>query len=202
MTSVRLKFENGRLPDEFYIQALLLAEVIKRIVKKRASLQISAVPKLQLQPILEFMKRMRVNGLTKFDEKTYISTVNFYENAAKMVLHQALGAIVLYIPEHYVVKLFRELEYPALEDEEESSLEDACGTFCNLIAGNFKTGLTQLGYRELVMSHFSTFQNDILNGVEYDPTQKQLYEISFDIKEEKKIVVDFTMGLIPKLSDF
>ena len=79
-------------------------------------------------------------------------------------------------------------------------LEDACGTFCNLIAGNFKSGLTQLGYVELIMSHFSGFQNEILNGVEFHPSQKQMYEINYEIEGEKRIVTELCMGPVPLLA--
>ena len=70
--------------DKFYIQALMLAEVVRRILEKKADLALSAKPRLELKPITEFRKRMRVTSVTKFDEKTYISTVNFYENQEKL----------------------------------------------------------------------------------------------------------------------
>lgn len=193
--------EDKKKPSEFYIQALLLAKVVERILSRKAGIDLSKPPRLELKPITEFVRRMRVSGLLKFNERTYIAAINLFKTEEDSEQHKAVGAIVLYIPETYVAKLFRELEYPSVIDEDDQeALLDACGTFCNLIAGNFKSGLTQLGYQELVMSHFSSYKNEVLNGVIYDPKQTRLYEISFEIRGEKRIVADLTMGPIPKVN--
>jgi len=184
---------------EYYIQALLLAEVIKRILRKQGEIRLSNKPQITLKPITEFHKRMRVSGLEKFDEKTFISTVNYYVSKRALESHKSLGAVSIYIPEIYIVKLMQDLQYPVIDIDDEEGLEDACGTFCNLIAGNFKTGLMQLDYQELIMSHFSTFRNEIPDGVEIHPDQDELYEISFEIRGEKKIVADLAVGPLPKV---
>ncbi len=199
---MRLRLDGVHTPDEFYLQALMLAEVVKRILKAKGEIFLASQPKMVKKPITEFMRRMRVNGLSKFDEKTYISCVNFYENETAADNHKAVGAIVLYVPDGYVLKLFRQIEYPVLTDDEPESIADACGSLCNLIAGNFKNGLTQLGYKELYMTPFASFENEIINGIDYDPTQTQVYEITFDLGEERRLVVDLTMGLVPRISDF
>lgn len=185
--------------DEFKVQASLLAEVIRRILEQKADIRLSEKPRIESKPITEFRKKIRVSGLTKFDEKTYVSAVNFYQNEKDLEKHKAAGAIIIYVPEMYVVKLFKDLQYPEMLDEnDEDSLEDACGTFCNLIAGSFKSGLSQLEYKELAMSHFMSYQNTAPDGVEFQPNQKYLYEISFYIQGEKRIVADFSMGPIQK----
>ena len=78
-----------------------------------------------------------------------------------------------------------------------SAMIDAAGTLCNLIAGNFKAGLRQLGYIELVMSHFSGYENSILEGVEFSADQKEMYEIQFEIGGSKKIIVELSMASVP-----
>lgn len=182
--------------NEFYVQALLVAEVVKRILLKRAKLRLSTKPVIVLKPITEFVKKMRVVGLEKFNEKTFISTVNFYRNQKDEEANKAVGTLVVYIPESYVSTLIRQLGYPDVDEDDKDLIEDAVGTFCNLIAGSFKTGLTQLDYKELVMSHFSSYENEVIDGVEFDETQRHLYEISFEINGVKSIVVDLTMGPI------
>lgn len=184
--------------DRFHLQAMMLAEVVRRILQKKGDIVLSSKPTIEKRNITEFRKRMRVTSITKFDEKTYISTVNFFDDEKAMEKNKALGAIVLYIPESYVVKLLKELGYPVFDEEDGGLLEDACGTFCNLLAGNFNTGLTQLGYKELTMSHFSTYQNDVVAGVPFSPDQKDLYEINFEIGGVKRLVVDLTLGSIPE----
>jgi hypothetical protein len=193
---------SGKVPDELTLQAMMLSEVVKRILRVKGDIELSSPPRMSKKNIVEFMKRMRISGLSKFEEKTLLSSVNFYANELDAENHRALGAIIIYIEENYSSKLFRDLDYPLFDSDDTESLLDACGSFCNVVAGNFKAGLTQLGYKELYMSHFSTFENEVINGIEYDPTQTQVYEIIFDIKEEKRIVIDLTMGLVPRLSDF
>lgn len=188
-------------PDAFYIQGLLLAEVVKRILNKKAEIRLSAKPVLQLKPIVEFMKRMRSTSIGKFQGRTYIATINFYSNAENMENHKALGALVLYIGEEYVVKILQTLEYPIFDEDDQDGLEDACGSFCNLIGGNFKSALRQLGYKEILMSHFSTYQNDVFSGVEYPFGETHLYEITFEIAGQKQIVGELTLGRVPHVED-
>lgn len=185
--------------DEFYIQALLLSKVVTRLLKKQGDIDLYKKPAIAKHPITEFAGRMRVTGVTKFEYKTYISVVNFYLTDQDKDKNKALGAIIIYICENYIVDLLKKLGYPVVDEDDEDALEDAIGTFCNLIAGNFKAGLTQLGYKELAMSHFLAYQNDILNGIAYDKTQTELYELTFTIKGEKWIVIDYTMGPIPQV---
>ena len=94
--------------DELYVQALLLAKVIERILNKKADIDLSAASVLERKPITEFVRRMRVSGLTKFEEKTYISIVNFYKTNEDLKSHKAIGALIIYVPESYVVRLFRD----------------------------------------------------------------------------------------------
>ena len=63
--------------DEFYVQALLLAEVTRRILSVKANVRLSSKPVMKVKPISEFRKRMRISSLEKFDTSTYISTINF-----------------------------------------------------------------------------------------------------------------------------
>ena len=184
--------------DEFYIQALIIAEVVKRILLKRGKIKLSSKPVITLKPITEFIKRMRIVGLEKFDEKTFISTINFYLNEKDEEAGKAIGAIILYVAESYIGTLLRTLGYPDVEEDDTDLIEDAVGTLCNLIAGSFKTGLRQLDYKDLIMSHFTSFENEVLNGVAYNPTQKNLYEIIFEIGGKKSLVVDLTMAPLPK----
>ncbi len=190
---------NKKRVDSLYVQAILIAEVVKRILWKKAEVQLSSEPIVRRVPIIDFMRKMRVWGLEKFEEeKVYISAVNFYRDSKDYENHRAVGALVLYIRETYIVKLFREMGYPILDENDESSLMDACGTFCNLVAAKFNSGLIQLNYRELIMSHFMNYIDEIGPGVDYDVREKEKYEVSFEISGEKRMAVDLTMGDIPR----
>jgi len=185
--------------NDFYVQSLLLSEIVRRILDIKENIQKVKISQIEKKPVIEFMKRMRVTSLEKFDETTYISTINFYKSPEDLKKHITLGVVVVYIPEEYIDVLLRNLDYPVEDDADEDYLASACGTVCNLIAGNFKSGLRQLGYKELEMSHFSNYQNVILDGVEYCIEHPEKYEITFEIRNEKCLVVDYNMGKIPKL---
>ena len=188
--------------DPFYVQALLLSEVVKRTLSQKAGIELSGHPEIKKVPIVDFMRRMRVWGLDKFKENTFISTVNMYESKEDMDKDKVLGAIVLYMEGEFIPYLFKRLGYPDIDDEEEQDIEDAIGTFCNLIAAKFKQGIIQIGYKELEMSHFSSYQGEVSGGVAYDSNQDFKYQISFDIRYVKRIVVDLTMAPIPKAKLF
>ncbi len=193
--------EETKKPDEFYIQTLMLAEVIKRILDRKASIFLSRVADFNLKPIVSFKNRMRVSGIEKFDGVTYISVVYFYLNQEAMKEERPVGTLIVYMEDEYVEEFLRKLDYPKIDEDDQEAVEDACGTITNLIAGNFKSGLTQLGYQELMMSHFMSYRTEVINGVEYDPSQTQKYEISFDVRNRRRIVAELVMGKVPKISD-
>lgn len=184
--------------NPLYVQAVMLSEVVKRTLKQKANIDLSQAPSIKTIPIVAFMKKMRVSGMDKFNGKTYIATVNFYDSKKNMEKHKSAGIVIVYMEEKFIPYLLKQLGYPDLDNEDKKDIEDAIGTFCNLIAAKFKQGIIQLGYIELEMSHFSSYENDVPGGVEYDLKQNQKYEISFDIKGIKRIVVDFTMAPIAK----
>ncbi len=187
--------------SEFYIQAFMLAEVIKRILDRKASIFNARVVDFNLKPIVEFKNRMRISSLDKFDGVTYISVVYFYLNEDLKKENKPVSTLVIYMEDEYLEDLLRKLDYPKVDLEDQAAVEDACGTICNLIAGNFKSGLTQLGYQELMMSHFSSFRTEVVNGVEFDPTQKEKYELGFEIRDRLRIVAELVMGKVPKVNE-
>ncbi|MFT7538975.1 MAG: two-component system chemotaxis response regulator CheY, partial [Lysobacterales bacterium] len=183
--------------DELYIQALFLTKIFKRVLKSRTNFKFSSEPYLERVPIIEFRKRMRVWGLEKFKNTTYLATINFFRTEKDRAEDVAVGALVLYIGEEYVLYLLRRLGYPDIEEEPEE-MEEACGTLLNLVAGNFKTGLVQLGYEVPIMSHFTTGRNEMAGGVAYEGTQIEKYEISIELSGTKTMVLDLTMGHLDK----
>jgi len=59
----------------------------------------------------------------------------------------------------------------------------------------------QLGYEELFMSSFTSYKNSVLDGVIYEPSQTEKYEISFEVRGIRRIIIDYTMGNIPRIDD-
>lgn len=190
-------FDNIQANDDFHLQALLMSKVVQRVLQQKGGIKIYGNPSLLKKPIVSFMKRIRVAGLNKFSEKTYISYINFFRKDDDLKKDAPVGAMVIYVPEFFVYNLMHQMEYPVDHEGDYTALEDATGAFCNLIAGSYKNGLKQMGYEELVMSHFSTAINDVFDGVPYDGQAEELYEISFELRGgEKGLVVDLSMGPI------
>ncbi len=186
--------------QELFTQAIHLAEVVKKILKNTGRVNLSSNPFLERKSIVEFMGRMRIFGMEKFDNPTYIAVVNYYADRQNLEQKKALGALVCYVEQDYVARLVRLLQYPRLEDDEdEEALKDASGTLCNLFAGQFKSEISKLGYIELQMSAFESFRNSSESGVAFCSGQTEKYEISFEIEGFKRLVVDLTMGAVPRV---
>ncbi|MBF0478462.1 MAG: chemotaxis protein CheX [Candidatus Omnitrophica bacterium] len=183
---------------ELSIQAKVASEILKRILERRAGIHLSTAPIVQNRPIVEFMRRMRITSFEKFNTTTFISVINFYVSKEQANKDIPVGTMVLYVEVEYLSKLLHKLGYP-VDETDENELLDACGTLCNLIAGNFKSGLCQLGYMNMEMSHFMSFKNEIFEGVLYPVDQTEKCEMSFEIEGEKRIMIDLVLGNIPKV---
>ncbi len=185
--------------EELFNLAINLAGVVKNMFKKRGELALSCEPVIEKKDIVEFMHRMRVFGMEKFETPTFISSVNYYKSVKDLEEHKALGTVIVYVEQEFVGKLLRYLQYPIIDEDDEDELKDACGTLCNVIAGQFKAEVAKLGYIELQMSHFSSYRNSAFLGVEFASQQREKYEISFFLQDKKRLVIELTMGNIPKI---
>jgi len=191
--------DSNNSQDELNTQALMLAKVVRRILEKEGDIILSKDPELKLKPIVDFNKKMRVGTLEKFNIRTFISTVNFYESKEKMDAHVAHGIIIIYLAEDYIEELFKKLHYKSnLDADDEEASQEICGKFANVILENFKTSMSQSGYQDLTMSLFSTYVNRVDEGVEAYLANPVFYEISFYIRDKKRLVIDFNLGPVTK----
>jgi hypothetical protein len=185
-------------PELEKITQLLLKGTVD-LFEDRGGIKFTSEPIVERKKIIEYEGRMRVDGMEKFDnEPTYISAINYYLNAAAMEKHAAVGALVVYVKQDYLAKLLRMMGYPPIDDESDDELRDSCGTLCNLISGRFKSEMASAGYIELEMSAFINFRNNSFGGVEFCSSEYDKYQLSFDINGVKQMVVEMTMGIIPK----
>lgn len=185
---------NSDNTEELFIMSFTLAGVVKQILENSGEIRLSSDPLIEKRPITSFTRRMRVFGMEKFDAPTFIGVINFYRNNDDLRRHRALGVLLVYIGQNYIYDLFKKLNYPEIDDEDDEALQDACGTLCNLIAGQFKSEVVRMGYESLEMSPFSHYRNNAFYGVEYDTSSQDKFEISFFIRDLKQIVVELAMG--------
>jgi len=186
--------------DELFVQSVCLTEVILRTFEHKGKLDVTSKPVPKIRPVVVVNNRMKVVSLGKFEGSAYISVINFFKNSEDLRHKNAIGALIIYLGEKYIVDLFEQMGYPDLDENDEREMEDAVGTLCNIIAGKFKLALKQLGYVELEMSHFSSYQNEVPEGVPFDHRQKRKYEVTFEIDGENAMIVELTLGEVPKRS--
>ena len=183
---------------DLYEMATILAKVVRRLLLVKGDIRLTSDPVIHEKKVVQFRKRMRVDGLEKFGQRTLFSTVIFYIDKTQMDVQSAVGAMVVYIPLDYIAKLMWLMEYGRIDEDDDAAVLDACGTITNLIAGNFVKELCGHGFVHLEMSHFENFINTAVDGIYFSPDQDKKYEIDFYIRKEKRIVVEVTMGRIPR----
>jgi len=166
---------------------------------KEREVSFSGAATKEKRKIIEYDGRMRADGMEKFDnEPTYVSAVNFYTSEADMEKQKTLGALIVYVEQSYIAKLMKMLQYPPIDDESDDAMRDSCGTLCNIIAGRFKSEIAQEGYVELEMSHFSNYRNSAFKGVSFCFSEFDVYQMNFDIDKTKRLVIEMTIGPVPK----
>lgn len=176
----------------------ILTKSVEAMFIERNSIHFSKDPELQKKLIIEYGGLMRADGMEKYNEPTFISYINYYLNAKDMEKNKAIGAIVVYIEQSYVTGLLKLLRYPLADDEDLDALADCCGTLCNIIAGAFKTEISKEGYLELEMSHFTSYRNRAVVGVPFHFNEREKMELSFFLQNKKRLMIDMTMGIVPK----
>lgn len=180
--------------------AALLVSGTSALFQERGELLFSDSPKIERKRIFEYEGKMRADGMEKFDnEPTYVSAVNFYANENDMRKRKTLGALVVYVQQEYIAKLMKLLQYPPVDDESDTAMQDSCGTLCNIISGRFKSEISKAGYIELEMSHFMSYRNLAFAGVDFCPHEFDMCLVECKIAGEKRLVMEMTMGAIPKL---
>jgi hypothetical protein len=187
--------ENREL-DKF---ATLLDQSLTELFMERGELQFTAGIKKEKKKIIDCDKRMRADGMEKFNhEPTYVSAITFYANQKDMAGNFPIGVLVVYVEQEYLPKMMHLLKYPPVDDESEDAMLDSCGTLCNIIAGRYKSEISKAGYVELEMSHFVTYRNNAFNGVAFPTSEYHLYEMTCLIDNKKRMVLEMTMGTVPR----
>ncbi len=178
--------------------ANLLIKGMDGLFMERGEIKFSKPPEKVRGAIIEYKGKMQADGMEKYNnEAAYVSTVNYYLNALDMSKKKAVGALIVYVEQTYMPKMMKLLKYPPIDDESENALLDSCGTLCNILAGRFKSEIVSAGYIELEMSHFSTFRNRAVPGVDFCASEFDYYTVNFVIENEKRLVIDMSMGIIP-----
>ena len=171
----------------------ILISAVKMVLRQKGDIYLSSDPVVHEKGIVQFAQRMRIDGLEKFNARTVIATVNFFLDKDRMVQEGASGALILYIPEDYVARLMWLMDYGRINEDDDRELLESGGAVANLISGAFVKELSANGYGHLQMSHFATYMNNVVNGVDFSAQENVKHEIEFFIRGDKKLVAELTM---------
>jgi hypothetical protein len=175
-----------------------LSKAVRDMLQLKGNFDVSRKPMIVERELVSFSGRMRVDALEKFNKRTVFSVVKFYADTGRLERDQPIGALVVFVESEYLSKLLWSLEYPRIDEDDDEAALDGCGTLTNLIAGHFVKEVHEQGFVHLQMSHFESFINNAVNGVSFSTDQTRKYEISFVIQGQKRIVVELTMGDVPR----
>ncbi|MEI6438097.1 MAG: hypothetical protein WCO69_05050 [Candidatus Omnitrophota bacterium] len=198
MSNSKSPFEFDGENRELYDLSVLLVAAVRKVLSQKGDIHLSQEPRISEKETIQFAHRMRVDGLEKFNGRTLIAALNFYIDKEHMDHDKALGALIVYIPEDYIARLMWLLEYGRIDEDDEDEVLDACGTVTNLIAGYFIKELSGHGYVHLEMGHFTTFVNSPLNGIDFHSQEKVKHEMEIFIRDEKRMVLELTMGHVKR----
>lgn len=185
--------------ESAFTLALALCAAVKKIFYEKSATTFSSEPKLVKKPIIQFIRKMRVDAMEKFNSTTVFSIVDFAPNEEGLEKQVYMISIVVYLEQKFLPEFLRLLQYPYIDSDDEMEVKDGCGTIVNLIAGQYKREMAQLGYKDMMMSHFESYINSAPDGVGIPDGPTEKYEISFEVEGTKRLVVEMiTLSMLPK----
>lgn len=188
----------GRGESAFTL-ALALCAAVKKIFYEKSASVFSSEPKLAKKPIIQFIRRMRVDAMEKFNSTTVFSVIEFAPNEEGLEKQVYMVTLVVYLEQKFLPEFLRLLQYPYIDSDDEMEVKDGCGTVANIIGGQYKRELAVLGYKDMMMSHFESEINTAVDGVGIPDGPTEKYEISFEVDGTKRLVVEMiTLATLPK----
>jgi len=185
--------------EDRFTLSLALSAAVKKVFFEKSEAKFSNEPVIEKRPIIRTGHRMRVDAMVKFNKTTFFSIVHFHRDAAALEANDPVGLLIVYIERTFVPEILQMLKYPYIDYDDDHEVLDGTGAITNLIAGQFKRELARLGYADLEMSYFKSYVNTAIDGVDYPRGQAEGYEISFEIEDKKRLVVEMVMGALPKI---
>ena len=174
--------------------ASALLDVVKKIIAQHENLVFSKDPEIVERDIIEYDSRLRISGMEKFNAPCYICLGGIYRSQQDLEAHNAIGAIILYLEEMNAERLFKGLGFHGFHDDNEEEMLDKGAEFLNLIIEQFKPELSNLGYKNIVLSSILKHRNNIPEGVEFHYDEYKMHQLSFYLWKEKIFAIDITLA--------
>ena len=198
--SARLKlrspFKGG---ESAFTLALALSAAVKKIFYEKSGTTFSSEPVLEKKPVTQFVQRMRIDAMEKFNTTTVFSVIEFAASEEGLEKRAYLVTLVIYLEQKFLPEFLRLLQYPYIDSDDELEVKDGCGTLTNVVAGQFKKEMSALGYKDFMMSPFDSYINTAADGVGIPNGATEKYEISFEVEGTKRMVVEMVaLAVLPK----
>ena len=185
--------------ESSFTLALALSAAVKKIFFEKSETTFSSEPILERKFVTQFINRMRVDAMEKFNATTVFSTIQFAAHEEDLGRQEYMVTLIIYLEQKFLPEFLRLLQYPYIDSDDELEVKDGCGTLVNLIAGQYKRELALLGYRDLMMSPFDSYINTAPNGIGIPRGVAEKFEISFEVEGTKCLVVEMvTLDMLPK----
>ncbi|MBF0504645.1 MAG: hypothetical protein HQL14_06030 [Candidatus Omnitrophica bacterium] len=170
--------------------ALALSAAVKKIFYEKSAGKFSDEPQLEKKLVTQFVDKMRVDAMEKFNATTVFSSVEFAANEEALKRKEYLLTLVVYLDKQFLPDFLRLLQYPYIDSDDEKEIKDGCGTLVNLIAGQYKREMVVLRHEDLAMSNFGSYINSVADGLNIPKDSAGKYEISFEVDGVKRLVVE------------
>lgn len=198
--SARMKLRSYSVETESaFTLALALSAAVKKVFYEKTTMVFSDEPRLEKKLITQFVRRMRVDAMEKFNDTTVFSVIEFASNEENLEKKEYLVTLVFYLEQKFMPEFLRLLQYPYIDSDDDIEVKDGCGTLANLISGQYKKELATLGYKDMMMSPFESYINTAVDGVGIFNGATEKYELSFEVEGAKRLVVEMIAPtLLPK----
>lgn len=143
---------------------------------------------------------MQASGLRKFHGRSYVSVIYFYLSEKQSEKNEVFGTFVLYVRDSAAYALARSMGRTGQSEKNtEEVVMSAVGEICNIIAGNFKDGISNLGYKKLFTSTPQNYMDMVPQGAKvFDKGQKNYHEYNFYLGDVRAVVIDAVMADVPR----
>ena len=189
----------GKREAELKPFAEALGEVISSMFDKKGGIKFSAKPSIERKDIIEWQGKMRIAGMEKFNEPTFISFVNYYLSEQDKQKKSVLGAVIIFVIEGQLVSILNKLGYPKVDDESETEMKEGCGKLCQDIGEAFKAKIGAMGYAEPLMTIPENYRSNVPQGVSFNFKEYDKFELNFSLENKKVLVIEMTLGPIRRL---
>ncbi len=187
--------------ESAFTLALALCAAVKKVFYEKSGTTFSSEPRLEKKFVTQFVQRMRMDAMEKFNATTVFSVIEFASSQENLEKQKYLITMVVYLEQKFLPEFLRLLQYPYIDSDDEEEVKDGCGTLANLIAGQYKKEVAVLGYKDVTMSPFESYINTFADGVGIPNGATEKFEISFDVEDTKRMVVEMiTLAMLPKLT--